>query len=624
MQPKRSHYRRLVRFLKPYWKHATVSMVSMTLFALLSGAMIWMIGPLAGTLFGLGGKSVMTAQTPDSANQTGTPELLKPYSGLKAKLKAPFERFFHHPDKLTVLERLCIAVLLIVVLKSLFFYLQGYLMAYVQQSVIRDLRNTLYRHYHTLSLSFFNKARTGQLISRITNDVAVVNEMLEMALTRLVRDPILVIIFIFILLVISWQLTLVAFVAFPLLMLGVSQIGKAIHRYSQRSQERIADVNAAIQEAVSGVRVVKAFGAERYEVAKFEALTKAYRKVMLKMGRVRILSSPINEILATAAGVVILWFGGKQVLSGHLLKPEDFLLYLFAMFSLIAPAKSLSLAHAKVQEGMAAAARIFEIIDTAPHIVEDPQAQPVTGFRLKIVFADVSFRYDTGPWVLRDINLSVNAGEVVAVVGPSGSGKSTLVDLLSRFYDPTEGSIALDGLDLRRIKTGSLRTLIGIVTQETILFHDTVFNNIAYGLEGVTELRVKGAAEAANAADFIEKLDHGYQTIIGDRGVRLSGGQRQRLAIARALLKNPPILIFDEATSALDSESERLVQEAIARLVTGRTTFLIAHRLSSVLRADRIIVLEHGRIVEAGSHSDLLARGGKYHRLYEMQFRDAR
>lgn len=621
------YYRRGLRYLKPYWKHTVVSIISMVIFASLSGALIWMVGPLAGTLFvpdspvtgGLKSTQPVPGLAVGSEAQRAKP-WYNIFDQLKETISEPFQRFFHHPSKRVVLERLCFSIIIIVLLKGLFFYLQGYLMAYVQQSVIRDLRNDLYQHYHRLSLAFFNRARTGQLISRITNDVTILNDMLEMALTRLIRDPILVLVFVFSMVVISWQLMLITAVAFLLIALAVNRIGKAIHRYSRRSQEQAAEMHAAIQEAVSGMRIVKAFGAEKFEIEKFKTVNNTYRRVMLKMGRVRILSSPLNEILLASAMVFILWYAGGLILGGQFLRPEEFVLFLFFIIALIPPMKNLSQVQSKIQEGRAASQRIFGLMDTRSQIVENPGAVPLERFVEAINFHNVSFCYDSGHWVLREINLQVKVGEVIAIVGRSGAGKSTLMDLLARFYDPTIGNITIDGIDLRDVKIESLRQLIGIVSQETILFHDTVFNNIAYGFSNMSEDRVINCARAANAHEFIQKMEHGYQTKIGDRGVRLSGGQRQRLAIARALLKDPPILILDEATSALDSESEQLLQEAIARLVVGRTTFLIAHRLSSVLQAHRIIVLEQGRIVESGPHVELVQKGGRYQQLYAMQF----
>jgi subfamily B ATP-binding cassette protein MsbA len=368
--------------------------------------------------------------------------------------------------------------------------------------------------------------------------------------------------------------------------------------------------------------VVKAFGMEKGEIDKFRRETGRYFKTMLKMFRIRYLAGPVNEFLGTAAGVVVLWYGGRQVLSGEIMGSEEFMTYVIAIFLLMQPVKNLSKVHNQIQQGLAAAERVFNVLDTPPRIAESPQAIEVVDFRESIRFRDVVFQYDTGEPVLNHIDLEIRRGEVVALVGASGVGKSTLADLLPRFYDPQQGSLELDGVDLRQITLSSLRQLLGIVTQETILFNDTVFNNIAYGSQEVTQQQVESAAKAANAHEFIQNLSQGYQTFIGDRGVKLSGGQRQRVAIARALLKNPKILILDEATSALDSESEIYVQQALERLMRNRTSLVIAHRLSTVQNADRIVVLEEGGIVQEGPHEDLIRQEGVYKKLYELQFQE--
>jgi subfamily B ATP-binding cassette protein MsbA len=383
----------------------------------------------------------------------------------------------------------------------------------------------------------------------------------------------------------------------------------------------MADVNSVLEENVSNMRVVKAFAAADYEISKFKAFTLKYFKALLKISRMRLLSNPVNEFLGTFAGVIILWYGGKQVLGASLLEPEDFMLYIVAMFSIIAPTKSLSTLHVKVQEGLAAADRIFEILDTHITVTNRPGAVRIDSFSEEISYDHVSFAYKTGGEVLHDISFSVKPGEIVAIVGPSGAGKSTLLDLLPRFYDPTKGVITIDNRDLRDVEIGSLRSLFGIVTQETMLFNDSVAANIAYGLDEIDRDQLIEAAKIANAHGFISSFEKEYDTPIGNRGVMLSGGQRQRIAIARAILRSPQILIFDEATSALDTESEQLVQEAIDRLMVGRTVLVIAHRLSTVLNANKILVLDNGELVQAGNHEKLMKVPGLYQKLYNLQFK---
>jgi subfamily B ATP-binding cassette protein MsbA len=397
-------------------------------------------------------------------------------------------------------------------------------------------------------------------------------------------------------------------------------ISKKLRRDSTLIQERMGDITSVLQETISGMRIVKSFRMEEFEKDKFFRFTKAHLASFLRLSRIGALAAPLSEYLGVIAGTAVLWFGGRQILQERTLEPQGFFVFLFAMFSIMAPIKSLSQVNTKIQEGLAAAKRVFKLLDTQPPITDRANAAKISWLGDSVEFKDVCFSYDGLKDVLKDINFKVKVGQVLAIVGPSGAGKSTLVDLLPKFYIPVSGTVLFDGKDSLDISTDSLRALMGIVTQETILFNDTVWNNIAYGLQGTLEEDVVRAAKAANAHQFIETMPSGYQTVIGDRGVRLSGGQRQRIAIARAILKNPPVLIFDEATSALDTESELLVQQAIERLMENRTTFVIAHRLSTIQRADLIIVLDRGRIVQRGTHESLLSEEGIYKRLYELQF----
>jgi len=520
-------------------------------------------------------------------------------------------------------------ILLAFLLKNLFGYLQAYSLAYVEQGVIKDLRNDLYKHIHRLSLGYFTNERTGNLISRVTNDVTVLQGSVAASFLNLIREPLLILVFLGMALYISWKLTLISFLVLPFSLYVISRIGIKLHKESGVVQEKIADITSVLQETISGVKVVKAFGMEEFENRKFARETQDYFRRVLKISRIRNLASPLTEFLSIAAGVVIIWYGGKQVIEGMALKPAELIGFLLVIFQTMPPIKELSSVANRLQESRAAGERVFEIIDMQPDVQNAPDAIPIRDFLESIEFRNVSFAYEQTPGsremngraVLKNVNLRVRKGEVLAIVGPSGGGKTTLVDLIPRFYDPLEGQILLDGIDLRKIEIKSLRDKIGIVTQETILFNDTVRNNIAYGLDDCPLSRVIEAAKAANAHSFIEETPDGYDTIIGERGMKLSGGQRQRLSIARALLKNPPIMIFDEATSSLDSESEILVQEAIERLMRNRTTFVIAHRLSTIRNADRIIVIDDGQIVQVGTHNELIhEREGLYRKLYDMQF----
>lgn len=601
---------RFLGYVRPYRAQLTVSVGATVLYVFLSALLIWLIGPLVATLFD------GSPLTPRADSVAGSGWL----AGIKDAIFGTFERVIARPEPLVTLARMCVAVILISLAKNILMYIQNFIVALVQQRLIRRLRDALFAHYQDLGLAYFARTRTGQVISRVTNDVRVLNDMLDLGFTRMVREPLLILVLLGSLFVISWPLALLTITVLPLSAAVMVTVGRYVRRYSRRSQERMADVHSILEEAVGGIRVVKAFGMQDFERGRFRAANDAFYRAMLKMARVRVLNSPINEFLGTIAGVTILWFGGRAVLGGAGLGAPEFLTFVFLVFSLIQPIKAIAEIHARLQEGRAAAERVFEALDEPVDIADLPGARPMAPFRESIRYDRVSFRYDDGPWVLSGIDLTVARGESVALVGPSGGGKSTLCDLLARFYDPQEGRILIDGVDIRESTIASLRAQLGIVTQDIVLFNDTVARNIAYGLPDVDPERLRRAADAAYALEFIECLPEGFDTVVGTRGVKLSGGQRQRIAIARAILKDPPILIFDEATSALDTESENAVRHAISNLLADRTALIVAHRLSTVRGAHRIVVVDGGRIVDCGRHEELLERGGLYRRLYELQF----
>jgi len=616
-------YLRILRYVKPYWAHLVGSIVCVLFFVIFSSISLFSVMPFLSTIFGVQTKTETTVTSTVGKTVQSMPKVASPARlNVKKKIYEIFLGKDWEHNRWKSLHRLCVMLVVIIFLKSVFGYFQAYLMAYVEQGVIKDLRDDIYKHINDLSLSYFDRTRTGQLISRITNDVTLINGGISASFFTLTKNPLLIIASLGIAFFISWQLTLIAFVILPFSLIVISWVGLKLRKRSTVSQQRMADVTSVLQETISGTRVVKAFGMEKFEIKKFSGETYRYFKTLLKLTRTRNLASPLTEFLGTTVGVGILWFGGQQVLRGNVLAPEEFIMFLFVIFSIMQPVKEISTVNNRIQEAVAAGKRIFGLIDTEPEIKEVPDPIPLKEFRDSIVYKNVSFSYDGYKKVLENISFKVHKGEILAIVGPSGAGKSTIVDLLPRFYDPQEGSIEIDGVDLKKAKTKDIRALMGIVTQETILFNDTIRNNIAYGLTDVSIEKVIEVAKVANAHTFIEKMENGYNTLIGERGVKLSGGERQRLAIARALLKDPPILILDEATSSLDTESELLVQEAIERLMENRTSFVIAHRLSTILNADKIIVLDGGKIVEQGTHKELLRRGGLYKRLYDMQFRD--
>ena len=453
------------------------------------------------------------------------------------------------------------------------------------------------------------------------NDVEQLQVALAVVFQRLFVEPINILTFVTLLFIISWKLALIAIVIIPLAGIAIISIGRSIRRKSRRTQAKIAEIMQILTETLSSIRIVKAFVNEKEEVKKFTGESQNYFKLLLKRARLDLISAPVTESFGVIIGVVLLWYGGLEVLSNQGVSAEDFIRFIVILFSILGPIKQMSNVNLKIQVGAASAERIFELLDTPPEIVEDLNPVDLKVFKNSIEFDKVHFEYNDGDTLVLDqVTFSIKKGEVVAMVGPSGSGKSTIADLIPRFYDVTTGSIKIDGHDLRKATLSSIRGNMGIVTQEVILFNDTIKNNIAYAQPNVTDEAIMKAAEAANALDFIEKTPEGFNTLIGERGVNLSGGQKQRLAIARALLKNPPILILDEATSALDTESEKKVQNAIENLMKDRTALVIAHRLSTVQNADKIIVIDNGQVVEIGTHNELYENGGLYRRLYDIQF----
>jgi subfamily B ATP-binding cassette protein MsbA len=540
---------------------------------------------------------------------------------LRQRLEAGFYHLIEGRDRRSTLSRFCVALFLIFLLKNLFWYAQSFLIVRVEQNVIRDIRNRVFEHYHKLSLDYFARSHSGTLISRITNDVDLVRGAIANGIADLLRQSLLLLVYLITVLLASWQLFLFAIIVLPPNLWLIDRIGQTLRRSSRVSQSRMARLTSVLSETLGGMRIVKAFGLERERTGRFSEETHGYARTMIRMTRIGSLASPLTEILGVLVAVLILWYAGSRIAGGEAASGR-FLLFIIGMLSMMQPIKVLSQVNIKIQQGLAAARRIFEVLDARPSVADPPGAAPLRGFESELRMEGVEFAYRQGVPVLESIDLTISKGKVLALVGPSGAGKSTLVDLIPRFYDPTAGRILLDGRDLRALPLADLRRQIGLVTQETILFEGTVRQNILMGRPDASAAEIEAAARAANAHEFIAEMPDGYDTWIGERGLLLSGGQRQRLSIARALLKNPTILIFDEATSALDSESEALVQEAIDRLLRNRTAIVIAHRLSTVRHADGIVVLAGGRIVQSGRHETLLAQDGLYQRLYQMQFRD--
>jgi subfamily B ATP-binding cassette protein MsbA len=569
-------YRRVLEFIKPHWVRLLIAMVCMILVSALTAAMAYLIKPVIDEIF-----------------------MEKDVSRLNV---LPF------------------VIVLVFFLKGACEFGQSYLMNRVGNSIVKQIRDRLYSHIQKLSLSFFHKQGTGILMARILNDVGILKEMVSSAVTGVLKECSNVVFLLGLVFYQNWQLAFIAIAVLPFCSIPIVKFGKRMRGLSTRCQESAADVSTLLHETLTGARIVKAFGMEEYESGRFFEKTLQWFRYEMKAVRVRAISSPVMALLGGVGIAFVVWYGGAQVVAGTS-TPGTFISFITAVMLLYEPIRKLSPLNNMIQEGLAAAVRIFEMLDTQSDIRDRQGAMALEPGHHCVTFKHVFFRYED-QMVLRDINLEANQGEVIALVGMSGGGKTTLVNLIPRFYDVADGAILVDGRDIRDLTVASLRSRIGIVTQEPILFNDTIRNNIAYGNLNASESDIVAAAKAAYAYDFVRGFPEGFDTIVGERGARLSGGEKQRICIARALLKDAPVLILDEATSSLDTESEQAVQRALENLMKGRTTFVIAHRLSTIRNADRIVVVVNGRIVEEGRHEELLARQGEYYKLYEMQFQD--
>jgi subfamily B ATP-binding cassette protein MsbA len=568
---------RILGYVKPYKSRLIIAMICMIIVASMAGAQAYVVKPLLDEIF---------------FKQDRTMLLLVP-----------------------------LGILGIFFFKGIFYYVYNYLLAKVGQSVIRDLRYILYNHIQSLPLSFFQKKPTGELISRIISDVTLIQGAVSNVLVGILKDTCQVFFLVGVIFYQDWRMASIAMISLPLVIYPIINFGRRHRRLSRGSQQTTAQVSNILYETITGNRIVKAFCMEKYEVSRFGETIDRLFAIVMRDTRIGAISRPLMEFLGGVGISLVVLYGGSQVLAGKS-TPGTFFSFLTALIMIYEPIKGVSAINNTLQQGIAAAERVFEILDVESEVIEKSDAVELAPIKESIEFKDVRFRYDDDTEILKGINLKISPGEVLAIVGSSGGGKSTLVNLIPRFYDVSSGSVNIDGKDIRDVTLRSLRSQIGIVTQQTILFNDTVRNNIAYGSPDATYEQIKAAAKAAHALNFIQKLPNGFDTVIGESGARLSGGERQRMSIARAILKNAPILILDEATSSLDTESEREVQQAIENLVQSRTTFVIAHRLSTIRNAHRIIVIQNGRIVEEGTHETLLPLGGVYKMLYDMQFQD--
>ena len=568
-------YKRLLRFVVPYKKKLAVAVFCMAVSGLSNVVVPWLI------------KDVIDKVLANKDTQT--------------------------------LNFICIGILVLFVIRGFFYFWQKYLMSYIGQRIVNDIRETLYRHIQSMSLSYFDKRKTGNIMSNLTNDVTALQTAIADNLISFVQEAVILIGSLVSMFYLYWKLTFLTLGIVPLVIFTINYFGKRLRMAGHRVQGKLADITSLIEEAVSGIRIIRSFNREEYEIARFVDQNDKNFWALMATTRLTALLTPFIQFFAAIAVVGIIWYGGMSVIDGKMTAGALIAFLIYAV-NLSNPVRRISEIYGEIQRSLAAADRVFETLDTKADVEEKKYARDLDVVRGKVEFDHVYFSYDEAHAALTDFNLTVNPGQVVALVGPSGAGKSTIANLVPRFYDVTAGSLKIDGIDVRDVTFSSVRQQVGLVPQETMLFNATIMDNILYGRLAATEAEVVAAAKAANAHEFIKELSDGYATVVGDRGSALSGGQRQRIAIARAILKDPRILILDEATSALDTESEKIVQAALERLMQGRTSLVIAHRLSTVRNADKIIVINHGSIAEAGTHDELLAADGLYASLYAVQF----
>jgi len=601
---------RLFRMVISYWPLLIVSTISAFIYVAFNGLSVWLTASLFNNILTDFEDLVINQNTLRNAKYT-----------LNDQLKYWTNELILRDTALNSLKVLCYTIIGSFLFKNIFLYIKNITLAYIQFNLITNLRIRLYAHLQRMSMSYFDKSQSGELSSIVLNDVSNMRVAFGTSFHKLFVEPINIILFVSLLLIINLKLALIAILIVPLTGAIVILIGRSIRRKSKRTAEKIARIMSIMAENLNSIRVVKSFSMEPFETKRFTGEQERYYQLIFGRAKLRLIASPITEMIGAFIGVSLLWIGGYDVLVAGSMSSEDFIRFILILFSALGPIRNLSNVSVELQKGFASADRVFDVLDTPISIRSKPGAVKISELNDKISFNDVCFNYDGTDSVIKNISFKIKKGTVTALVGSSGAGKSTVADLIPRFYDVVDGSVSIDGVNVKDIEIRSLRQMMGIVSQETILFNDTIGSNIKYGLQNVSEERMKNAAKNANALDFINEQPEGFNTVIGEKGVRLSGGQRQRIAIARGILKNPPILILDEATSSLDTESEHLVQIAIDNLMAERTVLVIAHRLATVENADNILVMDNGKIVASGTHQELLSQGGLYTRLYKKQFK---
>ena len=609
MNDQKINFKRIIEFIKPEWAFMSISLATGLFYVIFNSISIWLTASLVNNVL-IDFDQLVRDQEKLLGNQGPS---------INERLKITVNDFILRETNLETLKVLCLTIILIFVLKNIFLYFKNLTMSYVQLRIVTHLRNRIYAHLQTLSLSFFHRRKSGDLSSVVLHDVNLLNQSIGTTFQKIVVEPINILAFTILLFIISWKLMLVALFIIPFSQFVIQTIGQSIRRKARRNTRQIGGILSIITENLSTTRIVKAFSMEKNEIDRFDQESWKYFNLLFRSSKLRLLSSPIIETIGVSMAVILLWLGGSEVMVGSSLSSEDFLRFMFLLFSMLGPVRSLSNVHITLQNGYASAERIFDILDEKTEVVDTGQFDIKT-LDNELIFEDVNFDYGEGSFQLNNISFQIQKGETIALVGASGAGKSTIADLIPRFYDVNKGKIVIDGKDIKDYRIDSLRKMMGIVTQETILLNTSIRNNITYGASDIDEKKLIEAADSANACEFIDDLEHKYDTTIGERGVKLSGGQQQRIAIARAIYKNPSLLLLDEATSALDTKSERLVQSALDNLMKNRTVLVIAHRLSTIKNANKIIVMDMGEIVEVGTHDELYESGGVYRRLYDIQF----
>ena len=595
-------FKRILSYTKSYKLLISLSIFSSIIYVVLNSLSIWLIGTMLSNIM------------VDNSKRIENPSSMNEY------LNYFIENIIGEGTTIEQLKGLCIILILIFIVKNILFYIGNITIAYVQNKVITNIRIKLFKHINRLSLSFFNKTKSAELSSIFIRDIAAMRVAFSQSLQKLIVEHISILSFIALLFIINVKFALLAITSIPICGYIILKLGGSIRRKSKRSSIQIAGIMNIIKETINSIKIVKAFNMEKYENKKFEDENKKYFDLIFRQSKLSHLLTPINEMIGLFVGVVLIWFGGIEVLKENpTMNSEDFIKFILLLFAMMQPIRKLANVNVQFQIGIAAADRVFNVFDQKNEIKEDKDSIEINGFKSQIIFDDVCFKYDNDKNILKNIDAEIKKGEITAIVGPSGSGKSTFVDLIPRFYDVDEGNILIDDINIKKIKLNSLYKLIGIVTQQTILFNDTIKNNIIYGKSKTTEAEILDAIKIANLTEFIKKLPNGLDTIVGENGVKLSGGEKQRISIARAILKNPEILILDEATASLDSESERKVHKAIDNIIKNRTVIIIAHRLSTIKNSNKIIVIDDGKLIEQGTHQELIEIKGKYKQLFDNE-----